>query len=118
MGAGPRPFPWAACGALLLGNLKSFGDWVDRSQKNAENLLGNQVPETAFLAASAREHGALAASAFGAGFGGSVWAMVKTDEAGPFLENWRRAYQAEFPDPAGRSDFFTTAAGHPAFRLA
>ena len=39
-------------------------------------LLGNQVPETIALARAARAHGAFAACSFGAGFGGSVWALV------------------------------------------
>ena len=39
-------------------------------------LLENQVPQTIGLARSARQCGAAAASAFGAGFGGSVWALV------------------------------------------
>ena len=47
-----------------------------RSQESAERLLGNQVPETAVLVASARAFGAFASSAFGAGFGGSVWALA------------------------------------------
>jgi len=38
--------------------------------------LGNQIPQTIFLAKTARQLGAVAASAFGAGFGGSVWALV------------------------------------------
>ena len=43
-----------------------------------------KVPETVFLAKSARAEGALAASAFGAGFGGSVWALVPTESVASF----------------------------------
>ena len=46
------------------------------SQAEAETLLGNQVPETIALARAARELGAFAVVRFGAGFGGSVWALV------------------------------------------
>ena len=63
--------------ALAAGELEPFGRLVDRSQHAAEKLLGNQTPETVFLAASARRLGAVAASSFGAGFGGSVWARSK-----------------------------------------
>ena len=42
-------------------------------------LLGNQVPETIALARAALAHGAFAACSFGAGFGGSVWALVEGD---------------------------------------
>ena len=64
--------------ALQAGDLARFGALADRSQSFAERLLRNQVPETIALAHSARELGAVAASAFGAGFGGSVWALVGT----------------------------------------
>ena len=108
----------AAGAALLRGDLEEFGRWVDRSQKAAEELLGNQVPETSFLAAAARGEGAAAASAFGAGFGGSVWALVESQAAAEFLERWRQRYEARFPAPAERSEFFLTGAGPAAFRLA
>ncbi len=49
---------------------------AERSQEAAERWLGNQIPETIALARLARHVGATAASAFGAGFGGSVWALV------------------------------------------
>src|SRR5262249_14965713 len=62
----------AATDALARGDLVSFGDLAERSQDGAERLLGNQVPETIALVREARALGARAASAFGAGFGGSV----------------------------------------------
>ncbi len=107
----------AAANALGLGDLKAFGRLVDRSQHTAERLLGNQVPQTAYLAAAAREHGAVAASAFGAGFGGGVWAMIEKDRAAAFLGDWADAYRQQFPGNAEASSFFTTAAGPAAFRV-
>jgi galactokinase len=104
--------------ALAAGELGTFGDWVFRSQRAAEYLLGNQIPETSHLAASAREHGALAASAFGAGFGGSVWALVKRSQTEAFLAAWREDYAAKSPNQAQRAEFFATAAGPPLLRLA
>jgi galactokinase len=107
----------AAGDALLRGDLEAFGRLVDRSQQAAENLLGNQVPETICLARTAREQGAAAASAFGAGFGGGVWALQRTDQAEAFLTAWARAYRQEFPQHARASTFFLTAAGPAAFKL-
>ena len=107
----------AAGDALARGDLKGFGCQVDQSQRAAEQLLGNQVPETSFLAASARENGAAAASAFGAGFGGSVWAMIQTDRTSSFLESWSAAYKSQFPEHAANCQFFTTAAAPAAFQL-
>ena len=65
----------AAAGQLECGDARRIRRDVARSQELAERLLRNQVPET-WRSRGAREHGAVAASAFGAGFGGSVWALV------------------------------------------
>jgi len=101
--------------ALARGDLEGFGRLVDRSQELTETLLGNQVPQTAALARLAREGGAVAASAFGAGFGGSVWALVPEDGALAFLDRWARAYAGAFPDASGA--FFSSQAGPAAFAL-
>jgi len=63
-----------------------------RSQEMAEQALQNQVPQTVWLAAHARDHGAVAATAFGAGFGGAVWALVADRDAHRVAESWMKAY--------------------------
>ena len=108
----------AAGDALAAGDLAEFRRQVDRSQRLAETLLGNQVPQTVCLARSARESGAAAASAFGAGFGGSVWAMVREDEAEAFLENWAARYALAHTAEAAEASFFRTRPGPAAFNLA
>jgi galactokinase len=95
-------------------DLARLGTLVDRSQALAERALENQVPETIALARLAREYGAVAASAFGAGFGGAVWAMVARQERESFLAAWRAAYTKQFPAHAGRSQFLVTTPGGPA----
>jgi galactokinase len=107
----------AAGDALACGDLAAFGRLVDRSQQASQQLLGNQVPQTVFLAAVARAEGAAAASAFGAGFGGSVWALVDTARAEDFLAAWSTAYGHQFPENAPAATFFLTAAGPAAFQL-
>jgi galactokinase len=106
-----------AVAALVQVDLEEFGRQVDRSQEFAETLLGNQVPETVCLARTARECGAIAASAFGAGFGGSVWALIEEDSANDFLSNWAESYHRQFSQHSETSEFFITAAGPPAIRL-
>lgn len=101
----------AALAALEAGRIDTFGVLVDRSQQGAEELLGNQVPETVMLARLARELGAHAASAFGAGFGGSVWALVDADSAGSFLNDWLERYARLHPDAARRASGFVTRPG-------
>lgn len=107
----------AAADAIASGNLHRLGQLVDASQEAAGRLLGNQVPETIALARSARDLGAVAASAFGAGFGGSVWALVAADGAEEFRGCWADAYHAEFPERERQSEFLITGAGPPATAL-
>ncbi len=89
-----------ACSALERGDLAAFGALVARSQQLAESGLENQVPETVALAGSARTHGALAASAFGAGFGGAVWAAFAE---GGGAEGWLTDYRRRFPAHGARA---------------
>jgi galactokinase len=103
--------------ALARGDLETFGMLVDDSQSSAERWLANQIPETIALARLARSHGAVAASAFGAGFGGSVWALVRSPDASEFIEAWRRAYLDRFPAHADLAQFFVTSPGPPRIRL-
>ena len=105
----------AAFDALASGDLSAFGRAVDRSQRGAETLLGNQIPETKDLARLARSLGAHAASAFGAGFGGSVWALVSRPGAEAFRADWEREYRRRHDRPA--ATFFATEAGPALVRI-
>jgi galactokinase len=107
----------AAARQLGAGDLIGFGSLVARSQELAERLLRNQVLETITLVRIARERGAIAASAFGAGFGGSVWALVEKTAATTFLECWQSAYSGACADAASRSMFLLTRPGPAAFAL-
>lgn len=106
-----------ACDALESGDLKTFGELTDESQQGAKVKLGNQVPQTVFLANSARKCGAAAASAFGAGFGGSVWALIHKDQTDSFIKEWSFAYQKAFPDESQQASFITSRPAPPAMRL-
>ena len=103
--------------ALLRGDLAEFGALVGQSQAGAEESLRNQIPPTISLVRTARELGAAAASAFGAGFGGSVWALVESRSVDAFLQQWSATYHDNFPEQSDRSDFFVTRAGPPATQL-
>jgi galactokinase len=102
---------------LTRNDLTTLGALIERSVTVGAELLGNQVPETLALTRSARDLGAVAASPFGAGWGGSVWSMVAETQADPFVEAWRAQYLSEFPERAERAEFFRTRAGPPAMRL-
>jgi galactokinase len=86
-----------AVAAFRQADPAALGSLSSSSQRDAELLLGNQIAETSVLARLARENGAFAASSFGAGFGGSVWALVASADAADFQARWRAQYQAAFP---------------------
>lgn len=107
----------AAGDALARGDLRKFGELVELSQRGAEIALGNQIRETITLVRQARELGAVAASAFGAGFGGSVWALVPVASLATFCDSWAEAYESACPTAAAHAKFFSTHAGPPAIRI-
>jgi len=125
-----------------------LGSIVDKSHRGAVNILRNQIAETAWLPLWARgieyqfrtkpalyvddstnksvneittnpqRITAIASSAFGAGFGGSCWALVKRDEAETFATQWRNAYDDTFPPKDDDlREFFITEPGPGAFLL-
>ena len=100
--------------ALEREDLDALGEKVAMSQRLAETHLGNQVPETVHLAESAREAGAIAASAFGAGFGGAVWALVDEGRVESFVNAWGAAYRTAFPRRSSRARFVVTRPSDPA----
>jgi galactokinase len=86
-----------ATDALARGDIAVFGKLAGESQRDAERLLDNQVPETIDLVKLSVASGAAAASAFGAGWGGSVWALVPSADAEQWLGEWLRAYRVRYP---------------------
>lgn len=107
----------AAAVALADGDLAELGRLADASQRAADRGLGNQVPQTRALQALAREERAHAASAFGAGFGGSVWALVDRDGAEDFAQRWLQRYVQQFPEAAERASTLVTRPGPAAHRV-
>jgi galactokinase len=96
---------------------RTLGSLVDRSQSLAERVLRNQESETIHLARSARERGAVAASAFGAGFGGAVWAMIPRNDSERFMAAWRAGYEGAFPGRRARARWSLTMPAGPARRV-
>jgi galactokinase len=76
------------------------GQLAADSQSDAEICLRNQIPETIALASSARKLGAFASRSFGAGFGGSVWALVDADRGEEFVRKWNPQAFVAMPGPA------------------
>lgn len=104
-----------AAAALAGRDFATFGAVVASSQRHAEQALENQIPETVTLVSLAKDLGAVAASAFGAGFGGSVWAMCPINDAERFSSRWRDRYVKLFPQAAHRVQVISTRPSAPAF---
>ena len=105
-----------AARAFRDGDHQAVGELSAESQREADELLGNQIPETVLMAQLARDNGAFASSSFGAGFGGSVWALVPAAEAAAFGERWIRAYQNAMPR-IGRVAWFAARPGPAATEI-
>jgi len=105
-----------AAEAFARADRDTLGELARASQLEAETLLGNQIPETIALANLARQTGAFASSSFGAGFGGSVWALTPAADAEAFAEEWTHAYQRRMP-AVGAVPWFIARPGPPATEM-
>jgi galactokinase len=86
----------AALSAFRDEDAERLKDLATGSQGDAERWLGNQIPETSALVTFVRQAGAFAATSFGAGFGGSVWALARSEEASGVLERAVSRYQTRY----------------------
>lgn len=103
-----------AADALRRGDLAALGEVAASSQTWAAEGLGNQVPETQGLVDEALALGAIASTSFGAGFGGSVWALVERDSADAFGADWLSAYRVRFPEAGADAAALVTRPSGPA----
>jgi galactokinase len=106
-----------AVAALHAADAATFGRLAAESQTDAEELLRNQVPETSGLVRAALRAGAVGARNFGAGFGGSAWALISAADGSRFGGAWLAEYRREYPEAAARSVAFAGDPGPPVIRL-
>ncbi len=107
----------AGARAVAADDAETLGVVAAESHRLASDLLGNQVPQTNHLVASARRLGAPAASAFGAGFGGSVWALLPRPDAEEFARDWLDEYRDSFRTEAEAAEAIITRPSVAAHRL-
>ena len=102
--------------ATYIKDLFDLPDVVRGGDFGGRDVRGKIVFADSFWDADgrAREQGAAAASAFGAGFGGAVWAMVARNGAEDFTERWKAGFAAAHPARAARARFLLTMPGAPA----
>ena len=95
--------------ALRTSDLPAFGKLLSASHRASRRFLWNIAPEIDALQRSAIRLGAAGASGFGAGFGGSILAVVPSSHAKAFTADWRAGYLRRFPSFAAESGFFATS---------
>jgi len=100
-----------AVAALRERDLRAFGEILSASHRASRKYLWNIAPEIDALARSALRLGAAGASGFGAGFGGSIVAVVPAERAESFAAKWRERYIARFPGRAKEAAFFIASPG-------
>ncbi len=76
------------------------------SHEASKTYLWNIALEVEFIQKEALKLGALAASGFGAGFGGSAYALVRVEDAPEFAERMEDSYRRRFPGYAKMAKFF------------
>jgi galactokinase len=106
-----RRFIPAAVRALRERDLEAFGRNLSASHRASRGCLLNIVPEIDFLHRSALRLGAAGASGFGAGFGGSIVAVLPAADAEEFRVAWERSYAKRHPGPASDASFFPVSPG-------
>jgi galactokinase len=100
-----------ALDALRAADLRAFGRLVSASHRASKKYLWNIVPEIDFLQKSACRLGAAGASGFGAGFGGSIFAVTTADRAEGLMARWRERYAARYPRSGAEAVFFIAQPG-------
>jgi len=92
--------------AILWRDLDAFGAAVNASHRASRRLLRNIAPEIDFLQRSAGKLGAAGATGFGAGFGGSAFAVIRTEDAVQFASAWPKEYLRRYAEREKESAFF------------
>ena len=87
------------------GDIKGYGKLINESHELSKRYLGNIVPEVDFLQQTANRLCAYGATGFGAGFGGSCYAVVGRSESKDFIHRWEEEYLRAFPQYRKKAQF-------------
>jgi galactokinase len=90
---------------LRRSDMVNFGKLVNRSHYLSKVGLENIVPEIDTLQKLALKLGALGASGFGGGFGGSAYAIVRKEDVAEFLPRWQEEYLKKYPQYQNTAEF-------------
>jgi len=97
------------CRTSLNTGVPGFSALITESHELSKKYLKNIEQEIDLLVHLALDLGAIGASGFGAGFGGSCYALVPEDgltgSTAEFAREWERRYLARFPEYRGIAQF-------------
>ncbi|RKX97558.1 MAG: hypothetical protein DRP54_08975, partial [Spirochaetes bacterium] len=84
---------------------EEYGKIINLSHDLSRDYLENIVPEIDFLKGSAFGLGAMGATGFGAGFGGSCYALIEKSRAEKFIDEWQDVYLKKYPEYSDIAQF-------------
>jgi galactokinase len=85
--------------------MEAYGRLINESHDLSKKYLKNIAAEVDYLQQSANELGALGATGFGGGFGGSCYAVIQESRADNFIGQWREKYHRHFPQYRSLTQF-------------
>jgi galactokinase len=100
-----REIIFEAVQCLKESRMEAYGRLINESHDLSRKYLKNIADEVDYLQQSANELGALGATGFGGGFGGSCYALVQESQAENFIEQWSEMYHKKFPCYYGLTQF-------------
>jgi galactokinase len=100
-----REIIFKAVDCLKESNMEAYGSLINESHVLSSTHLKNIADEVDNLQRLANETGALGATGFGGGFGGSCYALVKEAEVEAFIEQWAERYHERFPQYRSQAQF-------------
>jgi galactokinase len=100
-----REIIFEAVQCLKESRMEAYGRLINESHDLSKKYLKNIADEVDYLQQSANKLGALGATGFGGGFGGSSYAVIQESRAEGFIGQWREKYHEHFPQYRSLTQF-------------
>ena len=100
-----REIIFQAVECLKESRMETYGRLINESHDLSREYLKNIADEVDYLQQIANEIGALGATGFGGGFGGSCYALVQESQAEDFMDHWSEKYHERFSKYRGLTQF-------------
>jgi len=100
-----REIIFQAVECLKESRMETYGSLINESHDLSREYLKNIADEVDCLQGIANEIGALGATGFGGGFGGSCYAIVQESKVDVFKEKWSEKYHEKYTQYQGMTQF-------------